>query len=61
MHLQPFAEGNVGEVEDNMVRIYDCTGFPRIELFRQDHETDAELQQLATDIRELLNGASQCE
>lgn len=51
--LRPFAQGNAGEVETNMVRIYDCSGFPRIEVFMA-HVGD-DLDGLAEQIVSALN------
>jgi hypothetical protein len=53
-YLRPFATGNAHEIEQGMVRIYDCKGYPRIEVYADDTD-DVNLDTLAHQIEEALN------
>jgi len=53
--LRPFSEGNANEIEEGVVRIYDRHGFPRIEVFLGPNDIIRNLDQLAAEIREVLN------
>jgi hypothetical protein len=53
-NLRPFSQGNAHEVEEGVVRIYDKSGFPLIEVFQATVEDDG-LNDIAAAIVKVLN------
>jgi len=50
-----FVSGLVGEIEPNMIRVYDTDGFPRFEIFQKGDETEEDLRKFTDSVVEALN------
>ena len=59
-YLRPFSQGNAHESEEGMVRIYDNTSYPRIEIFARKEEWDS-LDLIAQQVVEALNAGPDAE